>query len=436
MNTQSNKAHVISLGCSKNLVDSEQLLYQLQRAGYQVSHNSDHIEEGVVIINTCGFIQDAKEESIETILEYAQAREEGIIERLYVFGCLSQRYAEELKAEIPEVDAFYGKFDWHHILEDLGSEYCMEERHRRILTTPAHYAFVKISEGCNRHCAYCAIPLITGRHRSRPMEDIVQEVKELVTGGVKEVQLIAQDLSYYGKDLYGRFNLAELMEKLSDIEGLEWLRLHYTYPHLFPMDILKVMRERKNICHYLDMAFQHCSDHMLQQMRRHINAEESYQLIEAIRKEVPDIHLRTTLMVGHPGETEEDFEALKTFVQKVRFERMGAFSFSSEEGTYSGDHYQDDVAQEVKEARLDELMALQHNISEEINQEKVGKCLKVIIDREEEDYYIARSEFDSPEVDPEIFIDKTKKLNIGSFYQARITQADTYDLFAEIVENQ
>ncbi|MBO5664205.1 MAG: 30S ribosomal protein S12 methylthiotransferase RimO, partial [Bacteroidales bacterium] len=367
---------------------------------------------------------------------YAQAREEGIIERLYVFGCLSQRYAEELKAEIPEVDAFYGKFDWHHILEDLGSEYCMEERHRRILTTPAHYAFVKISEGCNRHCAYCAIPLITGRHRSRPMEDIVQEVKELVAGGVKEVQLIAQDLSYYGKDLYGRFNLAELMEKLSDIEGLEWLRLHYTYPHLFPMDILKVMRERKNICHYLDMAFQHCSDHMLQQMRRHINAEESYQLIEAIRKEVPDIHLRTTLMVGHPGEMEEDFEALKTFVQKVRFERMGAFSFSSEEGTYSGDHYQDDVAQEVKEARLDELMALQHNISEEINQEKVGKCLKVIIDREEEDYYIARSEFDSPEVDPEIFIDKTKKLNIGSFYQARITQADTYDLFAKIVENQ
>ncbi|MBO5719220.1 MAG: radical SAM protein, partial [Bacteroidales bacterium] len=271
MNTQSNKAHVISLGCSKNLVDSEQLLYQLQRAGYQVSHNSDHIEEGVVIINTCGFIQDAKEESIETILEYAQAREEGIIERLYVFGCLSQRYAEELKAEIPEVDAFYGKFDWHHILEDLGCEYCMEERHRRILTTPSHYAFVKISEGCNRHCAYCAIPLITGRHRSRPMEDIVQEVKELVAGGVKEVQLIAQDLSYYGKDLYGRFNLAELMEKLSDIEGLEWLRLHYTYPHLFPMDILKVMRERKNICHYLDMAFQHCSDHMLQQMRRHIN---------------------------------------------------------------------------------------------------------------------------------------------------------------------
>ena len=436
MNTQSNKAHVISLGCSKNLVDSEQLLYQLKRAGYQVSHNSDHIEEGVVIINTCGFIQDAKEESIETILEYAQAREEGIIERLYVFGCLSQRYAEELKAEIPEVDAFYGKFDWHHILEDLGSEYCMEERHRRILTTPSHYAFVKISEGCNRHCAYCAIPLITGRHRSRPMEDIVQEVKELVAGGVKEIQLIAQDLSYYGKDLYGRFNLAELMEKLSDIEGLEWLRLHYTYPHLFPMDILKVMRERKNICHYLDMAFQHCSDHMLQQMRRHINAEESYQLIEAIRKEVPDIHLRTTLMVGHPGEMEEDFEALKTFVQKVRFERMGAFSFSSEEGTYSGDHYQDDVAQEVKEARLDELMALQHNISEEINQEKVGKCLKVIIDREEEDYYIARSEFDSPEVDPEIFIDKTKKLNIGSFYLARITQADTYDLFAKMVENQ
>lgn len=429
------KAHIISLGCSKNLVDSERLLYQLQAAGFQVSHNSDHIEDGVVIINTCGFIQDAKEESIETILEYAQAKQEGIIDKLFVFGCLSQRYADELKAEIPEVDAFYGKFNWPNILTDLGCSYREEDAHRRILTTPLHYAYVKISEGCNRHCAYCAIPLITGKHRSRPMEDIVREVEELVAGGVKEVQLIAQDLSYYGKDLYGKFNLAELMEKLSDIEGLEWLRLHYTYPHLFPMDILRVMRERKNICHYLDMAFQHCSDHMLQQMRRHINAEETYRLIEEIRKEVPDIHLRTTLMTGHPGETEEDFRQLKEFVQKVRFERMGAFYFSSEDGTYSGDHYEDEVPQEVKEARLDELMEIQHGISEEINQAKVGKCLKVIIDREEDDYYIARSEYDSPEVDPEILIAKDRELNIGDFYMARITQADTFDLFAEITDN-
>ncbi len=435
MNTKSKKAQVISLGCSKNLVDSEQLLYQLKKAGYQVSHNSDKIKNGVVIINTCGFIQDAKEESIECILEYAQARQEGRIERLYVFGCLSQRYAKELQDEIPEVDAFYGKFNWQNILRDLDVEYSVEEKHRRILTTPSHYAYVKISEGCNRHCAYCAIPVITGRHRSHPIEDIVLEAKELVAGGVKEIQLIAQDLSYYGKDLYGRFNLAELMEQLSDIEGLQWIRLHYTYPHLFPMDILKVMRERKNICHYIDMAFQHCSDHMLQQMRRHINAEETYSLISKIREEVPDIHFRTTLMVGHPGETEEDFEQLKDFVRKVRFERMGAFTFSCEEGTYSGEHYQDDVPQTVKEARLDELMALQNQISEELNQEKVGQSLQVIIDKEEADYYIARSQYDSPEVDPEIFITKDKKLRIGAFYTAKIIQAETYDLYAKVIEN-
>lgn len=423
------------MGCSKNLVDSEQLLYQLQRAGYEVHHNTPLQDEGVVIVNTCGFIQDAKEESIETVLEYAQAREEGRIERLYVMGCLSQRYTHDLEEEIPEADGFYGKFNWPLILCELGCQWLETEKHRRILTTPRHYAYVKISEGCNRHCAYCAIPLITGRHRSRPIEDIVMETKELVAGGVKEIQLIAQDLSYYGKDLYGRFNLAELLEQLSDIEGLEWIRLHYTYPHLFPMDILKVMRERKNICHYLDMAFQHCSDHMLQQMKRHINEADTYKLIEEIREQVPDIHLRTTLMVGHPGETEADFEALKEFVKKVRFERMGAFAFSNEEGTYSAKHYQDNIPDEIKQARLDELMGIQQQISEEVNQEKVGQCYRVIIDREEDEYYIARSEYDSPEVDPEILIAKTQILQPGEFYTARITQADTYDLYAEVVKN-
>ncbi len=435
MNTKSKKVLLVSLGCSKNLVDSEQLLYQLQRAGYEVHHNTPLQDEGVVIVNTCGFIQDAKEESIETVLEYAQAREEGRIERLYVMGCLSQRYTHDLEAEIPEADGFYGKFNWPLILGELGCQWLETEKHRRILTTPQHYAYVKISEGCNRHCAYCAIPLITGRHRSRPIEDIVMETKELVAGGVKEIQLIAQDLSYYGKDLYGRFNLAELLEQLSDIEGLEWIRLHYTYPHLFPMNILKVMRERKNICHYLDMAFQHCSDHMLQQMKRHINEADTYKLIEEIREQVPDIHLRTTLMVGHPGESEADFEALKEFVKKVRFERMGAFAFSNEEGTYSAKHYQDDIPDEIKQARLDELMGIQQQISEEINQEKVGQCYRVIIDREEDEYYIARSEYDSPEVDPEIFIAKTQVLQPGEFYTARITQADTYDLYAEVVKN-
>lgn len=426
-------ATIISLGCSKNLVDSEQLLFQLQAAGYKVKHNVDEPEGGVVIINTCGFIQDAKEESIETILQYGEARKKHKISKLYVMGCLSQRYYNELKEEIPEVDGFYGKFNWQDILEDLGETYREDLKTKRCLTTPSHYAYIKISEGCNRHCSFCAIPMITGGYRSRKMEDILQEVAELVQEGVKEFQLIAQDLSYYGKDLYHDFKLAELIEKMSDIKGVEWIRLHYTYPHQFPYDILRVMRERKNVCSYLDMAFQHCSDNMLQQMHRHINQAETIALIKRIREEVPGIHLRTTLMVGHPGETEADFEALKAFVQEIRFERMGAFAYSDEEGTYSNQHYQDNIPQEVKNARLDALMEIQKNISEEINQTKIGKDFRVIIDREEPDFYIGRTEYDSPEVDPEVLIDKNQTLTIGNFYTAHIHDADVYDLYGKII---
>ncbi len=433
MRTSAPVATVISLGCSKNLVDSEQLLFQLKEAGYQVQHNVDNPKGGVVIINTCGFIQDAKEESIDTILQYAQARQKGKISGLYVMGCLSQRYTKELREEIPEVDGFYGKFNWQKILNDLGKVYREDLRNRRCLTTPPHYAYIKVSEGCNRRCAFCAIPLITGAHRSRPMEDILSEVEMLVKEGVKEFQIIAQDLSYYGKDLYGEFKLPELIDRMAQIPGVRWIRLHYTYPHLFPFDILPVIQRNDNVCKYLDMAFQHCSDHMLQQMKRHITGKETEELIARIRREVPGIHLRTTLMVGHPGETEEDFEQLKDFVRRMRFERMGAFAFSSEDGTYSGDRYEDDVEESVKQRRLDELMDIQQRISEEIGEEKVGKDLKVIIDREENDCYVARSEFDSPEVDPEIFIDKKHALTIGEFYTAHIDRtAGPFDLYAHV----
>ncbi len=424
---------VISLGCSKNLVDSEQLLHQFRRIGYEIRHDERPRRGDVVVINTCGFIQDAKQESIETILQYCEARRKGQIARLYVMGCLSQRYLEELKLEIPEVDAFYGKFNWQDILRDLGREYLDAERHCRVLTTPSHYAYIKIAEGCNRHCSFCAIPMITGPYQSRPIEDIKQEIVELVAAGVKEFQILAQDLSYYGKDLYHEFKLAQLIEEISDIKGVEWIRLHYAYPYLFPYDILPVIRERANVCLYLDMALQHCSDHILQLMRRHITGNETVELINRIRREVPGIHLRTTLMVGHPGETDADFEQLKSFVKEMRFERMGAFAYSAEEGTYSGDHYKDDVPQNVKQARLDELMAIQQEISEELSQAKVGQRLRVIIDREEEDYYVGRTEFDSPEVDPEVFVGKERPLDIGAFYDVQIDEASTFDLFGHTV---
>ena len=426
---------LITLGCSKNLVDSEKLMRQLEENGYHVTHDSASPEGDIVIINTCGFIGDAKEESINTILEFCQAKDEGLVDEIYVMGCLSERYLEELKEEIPQVNKFYGKFNWNDLLTDLGKEYKPECKNLRHLTTPSHYAYLKISEGCDRRCAYCAIPIITGRHVSRPMEEILDEVRVLVSQGVKEFQVIAQELTYYGVDLYKRQALPELIERMAEIPGVEWIRLHYAYPTNFPMDLCKVMREHKNVCNYLDIALQHVSDNMLKRMHRHVSNEETYALISRLRKEVPGIHLRTTFMVGFPGETEEDFEELKEFVRWAKFERMGAFAYSEEEGTYSANHYQDDIPGEVKQRRLDELMAIQQDISAELNASKVNQQLSVIIDREEGEYYVGRTEFDSPEVDLEVLIKKTEKvLNVGSFYSVRITDAAEFDLYAELLK--
>ena len=425
---------IITLGCSKNLVDSEHLMRQLEAVGYKVTHDAEHPKGQIAVINTCGFIGDAKEESINMILEFAQAKEQGDLERLYVMGCLSERYLKELSVEIPQVDKFYGKFDWKNLLADLGKVYHEELRNERTLTTPKHYAYLKISEGCDRKCSYCAIPIITGRHVSRPMEEILDEVKYLVAKGVKELQIIAQELTYYGVDLYKKQMLPELIERIAEIDGVEWIRLHYAYPAHFPKELFRVMREHDNVCKYMDIALQHISDNMLEKMRRHVTKEDTYKLIEEFRKEVPGIHLRTTLMVGHPGETEADFEELKDFVRKARFDRMGAFAYSEEEGTYSAANYEDSIPQEVKEQRLDELMAIQQGISAELSAAKVGQIMKVIIDRIEGDYYIGRTEFDSPEVDPEVLIEKQdRELEIGCFYNVRILSSDDFDLFGEIV---
>ena len=425
---------IITLGCSKNLVDSEHLMRQLEAVGYKVTHDAEHPKGQIAVINTCGFIGDAKEESINMILEFAQAKEQGDLERLYVMGCLSERYLKELSVEIPPVDKFYGKFDWKNLLADLGKVYHEELRNERTLTTPKHYAYLKISEGCDRKCSYCAIPIITGRHVSRPMEEILDEVKYLVAKGVKELQIIAQELTYYGVDLYKKQMLPELIERIAEIDGVEWIRLHYAYPAHFPKELFRVMREHDNVCKYMDIALQHISDNMLEKMRRHVTKEDTYKLIEEFRKEVPGIHLRTTLMVGHPGETEADFEELKDFVRKARFDRMGAFAYSEEEGTYSAANYEDSIPQEVKEKRLDELMAIQQGISAELSVAKVGQIMKVIIDRIEGDYYIGRTEFDSPEVDPEVLIEKQdRELEIGCFYNVRILSSDDFDLFGEIV---
>lgn len=425
---------IITLGCSKNLVDSEHLMRQLEEAGYHVTHDTEKPKGEIAVINTCGFIGDAKEESINMILEFAQAKEEGSLEKLYVMGCLSERYLKELAIEIPQVDKFYGKFNWKELLRDLGKAYHDELHIERTLTTPRHYAYLKISEGCDRKCSYCAIPIITGRHISRPMEEILDEVKYLVARGVKEFQVIAQELTYYGVDLYKKQMLPELIERISEIPGVEWIRLHYAYPAHFPMDLFRVMRERPNVCKYMDIALQHISDNMLDKMRRHVTKEETYRLIEKFREEVPGIHLRTTLMVGHPGETEADFEELKEFVRKVRFDRMGAFAYSEEEGTYAAAHYEDVIPQEVKQARLDELMSIQQGISAELSAAKVGKRMDVIIDRLEGDYYIGRTEFDSPEVDPEVLIEcGDKVLEIGNFYRVEIINSDDFDLFGRIL---
>ena len=427
-----NSIDIINLGCSKNLVDSEMLSRQLEAKGYKVTHDPEKPNGEIVIINTCGFIGDAKEESINTILQFGELRRKRKIKRLFVMGCLSGRYLDVLPDEIPEVDKFYGKFDWKSIVDDLGHVYDESIAFERTITTPSHYAYLKISEGCNRHCAYCAIPIITGKHKSRPMEEIEDEVRWLVSQGVKEFQLIAQDLSYYGMDLYKSFRLAELVDRLADIDGVEWLRLHYAYPAKFPFEVLKVMRERENVCKYLDIALQHISDNMLQKMRRHVTKQETLELISRLREEVPGIHLRTTLLVGHPGETEEDFEQLMDFVREAKFERMGAFPYSEEEGTFSGDNYEDDIPEDVKQSRVDKLMAVQQEVSLEVNRSKIGQVLKVVIDREEADYFIGRTEFDSPEVDPEVLVEKSLALEIGQFYDVEITGAEEFDLYGVV----
>ena len=426
---------IISLGCSKNLVDSEALMGLMEANGYQCFHDSDNPHGGIVVVNTCGFINDAKEESINTILEFVQAKSEGRIEKLFVMGCLSERYLADLEAEIPEVDGWYGKFNYKQLLKDLEGENYPVCEGRRHITTPRHYAYLKISEGCDRHCAYCAIPLITGRHQSRPMEDILDEVRHLVKDGTKEFNVIAQELTYYGVDLDGKQHIAELIEQMADIPGVEWIRLHYAYPTHFPWELLRVMREKKNVCKYLDIALQHISDHMLSNMKRHVTKNETYELIERIRREVPGIHIRTTLMVGFPGETEEDFEELKEFVKWARFERMGAFAYSEEEGTYSAEHYEDDVPEDVKQRRLDRLMRIQQNISAEVEAEKIGKTLRVVIDRREGDYFVGRTEFCSPEVDPEVLIPVSERsLTIGKFYDVVITDSEEFDLYGSTIK--
>lgn len=429
-----NQIDFITLGCSKNLVDSELLMKQFEANGYKCTHDSKNPNGEIVVINTCGFIGDAKEESVNTILEFADAKERGRIRKLYVMGCLSQRYKFELEKEIPQVDKYYGKFDFKQLLNDLGKAEVPSCNGQRLLTTPHHYAYIKISEGCDRHCAYCAIPLITGRHVSRPKSEILDEVRMLVASGVKEFQIIAQELTYYGIDIDGKQHIADLVSDISDIPGVKWIRLHYAYPTCFPYELLAVMREKPNVCKYLDIALQHISDNMLSAMRRHITKADTYALIERLRKEVPGIHIRTTLMVGFPNESDDDFNELMEFTKWARFERMGAFAYSEEEGTYSAIHYEDNISQSVKQARLDKLMALQQEISTEIAASKVGKVFRVIIDRKEGDYYIGRTEFSSPEVDPEVLIPAdVKQLRTGAFYDVRITDSEEFDLYGIVV---
>lgn len=429
-----NTVDIITLGCSKNLVDSEKLMRQLELNGYKVTHDSDSPAGEIAVINTCGFIGDAKEESINMILEMAKRKKEGKLRQLFVMGCLSGRYLNELTTEIPEVDKFYGKFDYNVLLSDLGKAYYNDANNERCLTTPSHYAYLKISEGCDRKCSYCAIPIITGNHRSRPMEEILDEVKLLVSHGVKEFQLIAQELTYFGIDIYKKRKISELVDAVANIEGVEWIRLHYAYPTQFPVELLDVMSKHSNICKYMDIALQHISDNVLSSMHRNITKQQTYDLINTMRKMVPGIHIRTTLMVGFPGETDEDFQELLEFVKWARFERMGAFAYSEEEGTYSAEHFSDNVPDDVKQARLSKLMRIQQNISGEIQQAKIGRKYKVIIDRVEGDYYIGRTEYDSPDVDPEVLIPvcDDKELNIGQFYTVTIDNADDFDLYGSV----
>lgn len=427
-----NRIDFVTMGCSKNLVDSERLMGQLEGNGFHCVHDPEYPQGEIAVINTCGFIGDAKEESIEMILRFAEAKKAGKLRKLYVMGCLSQRYQGELEKEIPEVDKYFGKFNYRDLLVELGKAELPVCDGQRCLTTPSHYAYLKISEGCDRHCAYCAIPLMTGHHVSRPMDEILREVEQLVAQGVKEFQVIAQELTYYGRDIDGQSHITELVNRMADIPGVEWIRLHYAYPNEFPLDLLDVIRERPNVCKYLDIALQHASDNMLSRMRRHVTKQETLDLLREIRSRVPGIHIRTTLMVGFPGETEEDFNELMQFVKDERFERMGAFAYSEEEGTYSARHYKDDISPEEKQRRLDKLMALQQTISAEVEAEKVGQVMRVIIDRKEGDYYVGRTEYCSPEVDPEVLVSSDKPLRIGDFYQVRITDSEEFDIYAEL----
>lgn len=429
-----NEIDIITLGCSKNLVDAERLMHQLELAGYRCVHDSETPKGEIAVINTCGFIGDAKEESINTILQFAERKTHKQLRQLYVMGCLSERYLHELEAEIPEVDKWYGKFDFMHLIDDLKAHPKGEEGcgYKRTLTTPKHYAYIKISEGCNRFCSYCAIPLITGRHTSRPMEEILDEIQWLVGQGVKEFNVIAQDLSSYGLDLYKEHRLPELIDRMAQIDRVHWIRLHYAYPTDFPDELLEVMARHPNVCKYLDIALQHCSDHVLQLMRRHITRAEQDALLTRIRARVPNICIRTTLLVGHPSETEEDFEELKQWVREMRFDRMGAFAYSDEEGTYANLHYKDDIPQDIKDRRVAEIMAIQQDISGELMRQKEGKTMEVVIDREEPDYYIGRTQFDSPEVDCEVLIDKEHTLQIGDFYPIRIIRTEEFDLYGTL----
>ncbi len=428
------KINFITLGCSKNVVDSEHLMAQAEAAGYDVEFDSDSLDAQVVVINTCGFIGDAKEESVEMILQAAQAKEEGLIDELYVVGCLSERYADDLRDEIPEVDQYFGVKDWPSVIEKLGGEHRKELETERVVTTPEHYAFLKISEGCDWKCGYCAIPLIRGRHISVPIEELLTEARSLAAKGVRELVVIAQDTTYYGVDIYGKRRLAELLTELCKIEEIEWIRLHYAYPTGFPEDVIEVMAREAKICNYLDIPFQHISDNMLRSMKRRHTKAEAYTLVERLRSAIPDLVLRTTMLVGYPGETEEDFEELLQFVRDVRFERLGVFPYSPEEGTYSADALTDDVPDEVKESRVERIMMLQNQISLENNQKRIGQTLKVVVDSLQGDYYVARSEYDSADVDCEILIEcEDVDLEEGEFYTVEITDAEEYDLFARVI---
>ena len=430
-----NRVDIITMGCSKNLVDSEYLMRQLEECGYEVTHDSEEPCGEIAVINTCGFIGDAKQESINMILEFCQRKDEGDLNKLYVMGCLSERYLDELKEEISQVDRFYGKFNWTELVNDLKHEYKNEIAQERVLTTPGHYAYLKISEGCNRHCAYCAIPIITGPHKSRPMEEILDEVRYLVSQGVKEFQIIAQELTFYGVDIYKKQTIAELVERISDIEGVEWIRLHYAYPSNFPYDLLRVMRERKNVCKYLDIALQHVSTKVLKKMQRHVTKEDTYALVERMRQEVPGICLRTTMMVGFPGEGDKEFEELMDFVKWAKFDRLGAFAYCEEDGTYAAENYRDSISKKKKQERLDRLMEVQQRISTRLNDEKVGKSFRTIIDRIEGDYYVGRTEYDSPDVDTEVLISRNEKdLEIGAFYNVLITDSTEFDLMGTVNE--